>query len=224
MGRVCILGTWLLDLKSQHPDQNWELHGVDIGSSLFPPRTSELELRQHDIKACFPPAWGWHDHFDVIHQRLLIWGLPESVWPLVLRNQHDALKPGGWIQLVEAEWIDPMNPHRLPELYKHSLMQQWSTSTFGMDIHIAYKLEGMLKDAGFVNVQKTQFTHGYGALAHSPAQANPSAELYVECFRSVDAKMPPGMCFAFPLLFCIYLFSDCADIAQPQMSRNESKY
>ena len=65
-----------------------------------------------------------------------------------------------------------------------------------MDIDIAYKLERMLKDAGFVNVQKTQYNHGYGALAYSHDQKDASAELYVECFRSVDAKMPPGTCFA----------------------------
>ena len=115
---------------------------------------------------------------------------------MVLRNQLDSLKSGGWIQLVEAEWIDPKNPHHLPELYKHSLMQQWSTKTFGMDINIAYKLENLLEDAGFTNVQKKHFNHGYGALAHSPSQKDASAELYVECFRSIDAKMPPGMCFA----------------------------
>lgn len=115
---------------------------------------------------------------------------------MVLRNQLDSLKPGGWIQLVEVEWINQKNPHRLPELYKHSLMQEWSTKSFGMDINIAYKLEGLLEDAGFVNVQKVQFSHGYGALAHSPTQKDASAELYVECFRSMDAKMPPGTCFA----------------------------
>lgn len=190
-------------MKTQHPDQDWELHGVDIGSSLFPPISSELDLRQHDIKEPFPTGWGWANSFDVIHQRLLVWGLAESVWPSVLRNQLDALKPGGWIQLVEAEWIDPNNPQRLPELHKHSLMQKWSTSAFGMDIDIAYKLERMLKDAGFVNVQKTQFDHGYGALSHSPDQKDASAELYVECFRSVDAKMPSGTClfFSTDLLF-----------------------
>jgi hypothetical protein len=74
-------------------------------------------------------------------------------------------------------------------------MQEWSTSSFGMDIHIAYKLEGLLEGAGFVNVQKIQFNHGYGALAHSSTQKDASAELYVECFRSIDAKMPPGRCF-----------------------------
>ncbi|KAL8996933.1 MAG: hypothetical protein Q9188_006449 [Gyalolechia gomerana] len=189
------VGTWLLDLKTQHSTHQWELHGVDIGSSLFPPGQSVLDLRQHDIRKPFPSAWDWSNSFDVIHQRLLVWGLAESDWPLVLRNQYNALKPGGWIQIVEVEWIDPKNPHSLPELQKHALMQRWSTSTFGMDIDIAYKVEDLLKKTGFINVGKTQFDHGYGALARKPDQRDGSAELYVECFRSVDAKMPPGKHF-----------------------------
>ncbi|KAL8981826.1 MAG: hypothetical protein Q9205_003505 [Flavoplaca limonia] len=187
----CADGTWLLDLKTQHPTHQWELHGVDIGSSLFPQNRPELDLRKHDIREPFPPAWQWSDHFDVIHQRLLIWGLATSAWPLVLRNQFDALKPGGWIQLVEVEWIDAEKPHSLPELHKHALMQKWSTSTFGMDIGIAYKVGDLLTEAGFINVQKTPFAHGYGALARRPDQKDGSAELYVECFRSIDSKMPP---------------------------------
>lgn len=115
---------------------------------------------------------------------------------MVLRNQLDILKPAGWIQLVEVEWIDPKNPHSLPELYKCSLMQEWSTKSFGMDINIAYKLEALLESAGFTNIQKVQFRHGYGPLAHSLIQKDASVELYVECFRSLDAKMPPGMWFA----------------------------
>ncbi|KAL8834779.1 MAG: hypothetical protein Q9176_007297 [Flavoplaca citrina] len=184
-------GTLLLDLKTQHPTHQWELHGVDIGSSLFPQNRPELDLRKHDIREPFPPAWQWSDHFDVVHQRLLIWGLATSAWPLVLRNQFDALKPGGWIQLVEVEWIDAEKPHSLPELHKHALMQKWSTSTFGMDIGIAYKVGDLLTEAGFINVQKTPFAHGYGALARRPDQKDGSAELYVECFRSIDSKMPP---------------------------------
>ena len=187
-------GTWLLDLKTLHPQQDWELYGVDIGSTLFPKLASSqaLDLREHDLKQPFPASWDWSNYFDVIHQRLLIWGLPTAAWPLVLRNQLAALKPGGWIQLVEAEWIDEANPHSLPELQRQSALQRWSTETFGMDIHIAYKLESLLDGAGFINVQKTQFDHGYGAKARSQDQKDASAELWVECFRSLDAKMPPG--------------------------------
>ncbi|KAL9561587.1 hypothetical protein ACKAV7_014143, partial [Fusarium commune] len=101
----------------------------------------------------------------------------------------------GYIQLVEAEWIDPENladEKTRPQLRKQAALQEWSTASFGMDIHIAYKLEGLLRDAGLEDVRKVQFDHGYGALARSKDQRNVSAELWVECFRTLDEKIPEG--------------------------------
>lgn len=60
-----------------------------------------------------------------------------------------------------------------------------------MDIHVAYQLEGYLRDAGLENVIKIQFDHGYGAKSKDPEQADVSAELLVECFRSLDQKIGP---------------------------------
>lgn len=152
-----------------------------------------MDLRSHDIRTPFPPSWEWTAKFDAIHQRLLIWGIKSAEWPLVISNLVSALKPGGYIQLVEAEWIDPENPAleaTRPQLKKQAALQKWSTASFGMDIDIAYKLEGLLKDAGLEDVGKVQFDHGYGALAKADDQKNASAELWVECFRTLDEKIP----------------------------------
>lgn len=174
-----------------------ELHGVDIGSDLFPASEGttnpEVDLRSHDIRTPFPPSWNWSSTFDVINQRLLIWGIKSVEWPQVISNLVASLKPGGYIQLVEAEWINPENPadeKSRPQLRKQALLQEWSTASFGMDIHIAYKLQGFLEDAGLEDVQKVQFDHGYGALARVEDQRNVSAELWVECFRTLDEKIP----------------------------------
>ncbi|KAL3462224.1 methyltransferase family protein [Aspergillus heterothallicus] len=187
-------GTWLQDLPRQLSSFNLELFGVDIGSSLFPP-SSMADLRAHDIRTPFPKSWDWEEKFNVIHQRLLIWGIQSSEWPIVLRNLREAIRPGGYIQLVEAEWIDPQNPaspETRPNLSKQAALQVWSTETFGMDIHIAYKLEALLKEAGFEDATKVQFDHGYGALAKDPEQRNVSAELWVDCFRPLGEKIPDG--------------------------------
>lgn len=190
-------GFWLRDLPRQLPSHDLELHGVDIGSDLF--FTSEngtnpnVDLRSHDIRTPFPPSWNWSSSFDAINQRLLIWGIKSTEWPLVVSNLVEALKPGGYIQLVEAEWINPQNladEATRPQLKKQAALQEWSTASFGMDIHIAYKLEGLLRDAGLEDVQKVQFDHGYGALAKAQDQRNVSAELWVECFRTLDEKIP----------------------------------
>ncbi|KAL2792988.1 methyltransferase family protein [Aspergillus keveii] len=187
-------GTWLLDLPRQLPTFDLDLFGVDIGSSLFPPK-SPADLRAHDIRTPFPESWKWKGKFDVIHQRLLIWGIKSTEWPTVIRNLSTIIRPGGYIQLVEAEWIDPENPaspETRPNLSKQAALQVWSTESFGMDINIAYKLEDLLKDAGFEDVTKVQFDHGYGALARDPGQRNVSAELWVDCFRPLGEKIPDG--------------------------------
>ncbi|SCO76695.1 related to methyltransferase [Fusarium oxysporum] len=192
-------GFWLRDLPRQLPSHHLELYGVDIGSDLFPaPDESaihKVELRSHDVRTPFPHSWDWSSKFDVINQRLLIWGIQSAEWPRVISNLVASLKPGGYIQLVEAEWIDPDNladEKTRPQLRKQAALQEWSTASFGMDIHIAYKLEGLLRDAGLEDVRKVQFNHGYGALARSKDQRNVSAELWVECFRTLDEKIPEG--------------------------------
>ncbi|KAF5565065.1 methyltransferase [Fusarium phyllophilum] len=192
-------GFWLRDLSRQLPSHNLELYGVDIGSDLFPAPDEtapyKVELRSHDVRTPFPHAWDWSSKFDVINQRLLIWGIQSTEWPRVISNLVESLKPGGYIQLVEAEWIDPNNladEETRPQLRKQAALQEWSTATFGMDIHIAYKLEELLQNAGLEDVHKVQFDHGYGALARSKDQRNVSAELWVECFRTLDEKIPDG--------------------------------
>ncbi|PNY24591.1 Uncharacterized protein TCAP_05473 [Tolypocladium capitatum] len=189
-------GTWLRDLPHQLPSHHLERFGVDIGSGLFPPNVGDaVDLRSHDIRTPFPPSWNWTSTFDVVHQRLLIWGIKSAEWPLVISNLVSALAPGGYIQLVEAEWIDPENlAHEVtrPQLRKQAKLQEWSTASFGMDIHVAYKLEEWLKEAGLEDVGKLQFDHGYGALAKVEDQRNVSAELWVQCFRTLDEKIPEG--------------------------------
>jgi len=183
-------GTWLRDLPRQLSHRRLSLHGVDIGEALFPNSNDRMvDLKQHNVTQPFPQSFGWQNSFDIIHQRLLIWGIKSTEWVTVLRNYFDILKPGGYLQLVEAEWINPSKPVELPQLRKQAILQKWSTEQFGMDIDIAYRLEDYLRSAGFDHIQKVQFDHGYGAKAKDTNFANPSAELWVECFRSLDTKL-----------------------------------
>jgi SAM-dependent methyltransferase len=188
------LGTWLRSLYEKFPKRKLEFVGVDIGSALFPSTeaqdTDGITLHAHNVTAPFPSSW--NNTFDVVHQRLLVWGLKTPDWPRAIANYKAVLKPGGYLHLVEIEFISKTAPHpsSRPQLQKQSKLQQWSTKEFGMDIDIAYKLPDLLKESGFEDVKLVQFDHGYGALARDPAQKDISAELWVECFRTVDTKMP----------------------------------
>lgn len=190
----CADGTWLRSLREQFPGRDLDLVGVDIGSTLFPPaetqKASGISLHSYNITTPFPPSWT--NTFDIVHQRLLVWGLRTADWPTVIKNYIDTLKPGGYLHLVEIEFISKTDPHpdSRPQLQKQAALQKWSTATFGMDIDIAYRLPDLMKDAGLEGVETLQFDHGYGALARDPDQKEVSAQLWVECFRTVDTKIP----------------------------------
>ncbi|GKZ76891.1 hypothetical protein AnigIFM56816_008997 [Aspergillus niger] len=191
-------GTWLRSLAEHYPNQKWSLHGIDIGSALFPPPSADgpiVDLQKHDVREPIPEHLHLPETFDIIHQRYLIWGLKSAEWSQALGNLRSVLKPGGWIQLVEAQWVDrdaPFDPVEFPNLAKMSEMQKWSTDAFGMNAYIAYELEELLRHSGFVNITKTSFAIGYGAVAREEQWKVTSAYLLVEGYRSLGHKMPPG--------------------------------
>jgi len=181
-----------------YPQHEWSLHGVDIGSALFPPKAgpyASLDLREFDIRSPAPPDPSWEQSFDLVHQRLLILGLKTPEWPKVVRNHFSLLKPGGWIQLVESQWVDrdhPVDAAKHPNLAKMNDMQTWSSDAFGMDNFVAYRLEELLKEGGFENVQKTQFDLRYGALAREGGWKQRSADVMVDTLRALGANLPEG--------------------------------
>ena len=113
----------------------------------------------------------------------------------MIRNHASLLKPGGWIQLVECEWIDhghPVDVAKCPLIAKMLRLLEWTISNLGGDTFVAYRLENLLKDAGFQHVQKTQFDVGYGALAKEEQWRRPSAEIWVDVFTALAPKIPEG--------------------------------
>ncbi|ORX98955.1 hypothetical protein BCR34DRAFT_495689 [Clohesyomyces aquaticus] len=191
-------GTWLLDVERLYAQHEWSLHGIDIGSALFPPKSGRyaaLDLHELDARSPAPSSLQWEGTFDLIHQRLLIWGIQKREWRKVLTNHLSLLKPGGWIELVEGQWIDrdePFDAAWYPNLARQTKLQKWSTDTFGMDIWIADKLEDELKEIGYENVKKTQHELGYGAKAKTMEWKIASTSLWVDTFRSFSERWPEG--------------------------------
>ncbi|MCJ1258534.1 hypothetical protein MMC24_006367 [Lignoscripta atroalba] len=191
----CADGTWLVDTASEFP-HGLSLHGVDLSSQLFQSNPG-LDLRAHDIREPFPQSWGWSNAFDLVHQRLLIWGVTSTEWSSVVHNLVELVKPGGYIQLVECEWILPHVSDQQPEQKKLNLVQSWSTESFGADIHVWNKLEKLLLAEGCEDITEESFDLGYGATAKLPEDREKSAELWAESFRhlarGIDKDGIPGV-------------------------------
>lgn len=124
-----------------------------------------------------------------MHQRWLVWGIASAEWAAVIHNLVELVKPGGYIQLVEAQWILPDVSDQQPEQKKLNLVQTWSTESFGMDIHIWGRLKTLLRAEGCENIHEESFDLGYGAEAKRPEDRDVSAELWAESFRHLASKI-----------------------------------
>jgi len=187
-------GTWLADLAHLdapgHPNPTGlSLHGVDLGSTLFR-RDSRLDLREHNLKYKFPESWNWSNSFDLVHQRLLVWGIRSEEWEAVLDHLVDVVKPGGYIQLVEAEWVLPSYSEEQPQQRKLGLVQSWSTESAGMDVHIWKRLPSLLKARGLTTIREESFNLGYGATATREQDRVWTAELLPQSFRHLARRIP----------------------------------
>jgi uncharacterized protein YjiS (DUF1127 family) len=82
------------------------LDGFDISSALFPPPStlpSQIKLRQLDIKQPVPKEL--EGQYDVVHVQMLAAGMLPSEWELVVHNVTLLLKPGGWLQWAECDFL-----------------------------------------------------------------------------------------------------------------------
>src|SRR3954452_8271008 len=100
----CGSGTWLDEVALEYPLS--EFIGVDVLSLLPENRPANIKYVKADIKLTLP----FHDNtFDFIHMRHMILYFTYQEWTtLVIPELIRVLKPGGYIELTEAdmEWFN----------------------------------------------------------------------------------------------------------------------
>jgi SAM-dependent methyltransferase len=106
-------GQWAHELCRQFPQAL--VAGIDRrpGKSMRPPNFAFV---QGDMLRGLPFAGGT---FDFVHQRLLVPAIPLSSWPDLIGELVRVTRPGGWVELVEADWrVERAGPasERLVEL------------------------------------------------------------------------------------------------------------
>lgn len=182
------LGTWLADLGGSERS-DLDLHGIDLGSALFRP-DPRLHLQEHDVRKSFPESWGFKNSFDLVHQRLLVWGIGAHDWTTVLINLADAVKPGGVLQLVEAEWVLDSYADEQVQQKKLARVQEWATGSSGMDLHIWKKSPDLLLSLGFHDIEAQTYPLGYGATSKRPRDCIWTPEPLPQSFRHLARKIP----------------------------------
>ncbi|KAJ8069780.1 hypothetical protein OCU04_000196 [Sclerotinia nivalis] len=153
-------GHWLQQLREHcGSSKNNTYVGTDINSKIlptsFPP---EFDFYLHNFGTPWPLAT--HASFDLVHQRLSLPGAAPHSLPQAVRNLFELVKPGGWIQLVEAEQIAPNSGPVFLEFLE--LVRQVFEGT-GAGWKYAEHLRQWLEEAGAVDIQEISVDMVLGA-------------------------------------------------------------
>ncbi|CAO3598500.1 unnamed protein product [Absidia cylindrospora] len=144
----CGPGTWLFEMAEDYPHS--QFHGIDI-TPVFPenikPANVQFALGNIAERLPYPD-----NHFDYIHQRLLIFGLTLPQWDLAIQELLRILKPGGWIEFVEVDQeAQNMGPllKIIIDAMEHMLISR------NMVPNIGLKLVGYLEKYHLESIQST---------------------------------------------------------------------
>jgi SAM-dependent methyltransferase len=130
---------------------------TDIDTSWLDQSQAVFEVRKHDVGTDPSPE----DGFDLVHARLVLVHVLRRVEALT--TMINALKPGGWLLLEEA---DPgLQPLVCPDEYgvEQALANKLKTAfrllmaDRGVDLSFGRKLPRLLRSAGLVDVQADSY-------------------------------------------------------------------
>ncbi|KAE8377638.1 S-adenosyl-L-methionine-dependent methyltransferase [Aspergillus bertholletiae] len=159
-------GSWAIETAEQHP--KCEVIGLDIYPYVSPydiPENLCLQVDDLNRPFTFPP-----NYFDLVHSRLLATGINRDRWPSYIRDIKRALKPGGWVQLVEIYFNVQSDNGSITD--QHAL-RQWSTQLMGSleevkDLRVGTRLRNLLTAAGLTEVDARMIPLPLSAWSNDP--------------------------------------------------------
>ncbi|KAK2055103.1 methyltransferase domain-containing protein [Colletotrichum caudatum] len=156
VGRVLDVGTgtgiWAIDFGDEHPEA--DVLGVDLSpaSETFVPPNVRFEI--DDIEE----PWTFSHPFDYIHSRLMTGSITD--WEKHIKTCFDNLAPGGYLELTEGEAAPRSDDGTLTEetsLLKAVRLWSEGLAALGSPFGDISRLEGVMKDVGFEDVQVKRF-------------------------------------------------------------------
>ena len=133
--------------------------GTDINPTFFPTsHGKQFNFYKHNVADSWPE--NEQGTFDLVHQRLTLPGAAPAPLPSAIQNLFDLVKPGGWIQLVEAEQICPESGPVFSQFL--DLVRDVFDAT-GAGWEYAGKMREWLEDAGAVDIREISVDMALGA-------------------------------------------------------------
>ena len=153
-GRILDLGTgtgiWCVEMGDKYPSAR--IIGTDLSKiqpTWVPPNVS-FEIDDFDDE------WTYGDGvFDLVHNRFNTTAV--NNWPRQFRKAFDALKPGGFIEVVDITNPPQSDDGSIPG--DSSLLRFFEHLTdgckqVGRDLRAMYQWRQQLEEAGYVNIQE----------------------------------------------------------------------
>ena len=153
----CGSGQWGFETCAEHPDAR--VIGLDLVPSK-PAGPAGYRFVKGNLLQGLPFREG---QFDLVHQRFLVAGLPLASWDAVVADLARTLRPGGWMELVEAQLVlEPAGPATERLLGMAMAM----AGSLGLDTSrvVADSLDGYLRRAGMTGVTRRELVLPIGEL------------------------------------------------------------
>lgn len=96
-------GIWLNELSKQLPQA--QLEGFDIAPDSSRATANNVKLHEYSQDVLEPFHEDLIGKFDLVHVRLLMFGLKADAWTEAFKNVSTLLKPGGWVHWEETGYI-----------------------------------------------------------------------------------------------------------------------
>jgi SAM-dependent methyltransferase len=145
-------GQWGFDLAEQFPGAL--VVGLDLLASK-PDRPPGYRCVKGNLLQGLPFG---RDRFDLVHQRLLLAGVPLSSWQAVVRELARVARPGGWVELVEPMMMNVHQPG--PMTARLVGLAQELAASRGLDPGrvVFDSLDGYLRRAGLTSVARQEIS------------------------------------------------------------------
>ncbi|KAI8979010.1 S-adenosyl-L-methionine-dependent methyltransferase [Pilobolus umbonatus] len=141
----CGSGSWLMDMATEFPSA--QFIGIDQ-ASLFPTdiRPPNVEFKKVNILNGLP----YEDNtFDVVQMRLFLFAFNKYQWVQSMKEIYRVLKPGGFIQLLEVQMIDPGD--EIVQSFGNKVKEIMESND--CDPEICSKLPSLIESSGFVPME-----------------------------------------------------------------------
>jgi len=176
-------GIWAIDMADTYPSA--QVVGTDLSPiqpAWVPPN---VEFYVDDCES----EWTFSKNsFDYIHVRMLAGSLQD--WEQFLDNCYLHLKPGGWIEIAEHEFVQQSDDNTYTDktaMWRYYEIVNKAAEGSGRPLHIAHKLGGWIEKAGFQDLRHVAKKIPLGAWAKDKKQKQLGNWFELICETGFDA-------------------------------------